>query len=114
MIHLKVILLLFLVAAAAAFAQDKEPYPKGGLEAIMQNVKYPKEAKKANIEGKVLVKAKIDKEGNVAEASILKSDNDLLNKAALNAVKATKFTSALKDGKAVEAEIVVPIMFKLK
>lgn len=109
----KSIFFLLLLSFSLSFAQEKQPFPKGGLEAIMQNVNYPEEAKKAGIEGKVFIKAVIDNEGNVVSTEILKSDNDELNKAAVNAVKATKFIPAEKDGKTVKSEVTIPIMFKL-
>lgn len=111
--YLKIIIFLFFISFVGITAQKKEPFPKGGMKAIMENVKYPESAKKANIEGKVLVKAIIDENGNVANASIEKSANDDLDKAALNAIRATKFTPAEKDGKIVKSEVVIPILFKL-
>lgn len=92
---------------------DKYPEPIGGLKAIMKNVKYPEEAKKAGIQGKVIVIALVDTEGEVITTKIGKSDNDSLNDAAINAVEKTKFTPAEDKGKKVKAEIAIPIMFKL-
>lgn len=87
--------------------------PVGGIKAIMNNVVYPEQAKNDNIEGKVFVKAVIDKDGNVSDASILKSANKYLDQAALDAVKKTKFTPGMDKGKKVAVEMVIPIMFKL-
>lgn len=92
---------------------DKYPEPVGGIEAMIKNVVYPVSAKDAGIEGKVFVKVIIDEEGNVTETSILKSVNADCDKAAMDAIKKTKFTPGIKDNKPVKAEVVIPVMFKL-
>ncbi len=100
-------------------AQEKDelgkiPMPVGGMETIMRNVVYPELARKAGIEGKIFVKAVINEKGDVVETSIFKGENEMLIKAAIDAVKISKFSAGEKDGKKVKAEIVVPIVFKLK
>ncbi len=112
-------LIVFFLSVNLISAQEKEeldkvPMPVGGMETILKNVVYPADAKKAGIEGKVLVKAVVDENGTVVKTIIEKGDNELLNKAAIDAVKSTKFTAGEKDGKKVKAEVFVPIMFKLK
>lgn len=92
---------------------DKFPEPIGGIEEMIKNVVYPVSAKEAGIEGKVLVKTIIDEQGNVKETSIIKSVNEDCDKAAMDAIKKTKFTPGIKDNKPVKAEVVIPIMFKL-
>ena len=83
------------------------------LKQMIKNVVYPISAKEAGIEGKVLVKAIIDENGNVTETSILKSVNKDCDKAAMDAIKKTKFTPGIKDNKPVKAEVIIPVMFKL-
>jgi TonB family protein len=60
------------------------------MESILINVVYPPVLQN-KIEGKVLVKTTIDEEGNVTDAEIEEGDNKLLNTAAIDAVRATKF-----------------------
>ena len=109
------LLLLFFVANGFAQEEklDKYPEPVGGIEAMIKNVTYPQTAKDQGIEGKVFVKAIIDEKGNVLETSILKSVNDDFDKAAMDAIKKTKFTPGIKDNKPVKAEVTIPVMFKL-
>lgn len=112
--------LIFIGTQTQSFAQSNEyvtdaekmPQPIGGLEAIMKNVVYPKEAKVNNIQGKVLVEAFIDENGSVVKANI-KEGVEGLNNAAQTAVKKTKFSPAKVEGKAVKSKIIIPIMFKL-
>jgi protein TonB len=111
------LLFFFLFFGVSGFAQeeklDKYPEPVGGIEAMIKNVVYPVSAKEAGIQGKVFVKALIDEQGNVTETSILKSVNEDCDKAAIDAIKKTKFTPGIKDNKPVKAEVTIPVMFKL-
>lgn len=109
--------LLLFIFVVNGFAQeeklDKYPEPVGGIEEMIKNVSYPQTAKDAGIEGKVFVKAIIDEKGNVLETSILKSVNADCDKAAMDAIKQTKFTPGIKDNKPVKSEVTIPVMFKL-
>jgi len=111
------LLFFFLCLGVSGFAQeeklDKYPEPIGGIEAMIKNVVYPVSAKEAGVEGKVFVKAIIDEQGNVTETSILKSVNEDCDKAAMDAIKQTKFTPGIKDNKPVKTEVIIPVMFKL-
>ena len=107
------LLLFFFVLGFNSFAQDKQPEPIGGIEAILKNVVYPQSANEANIQGKVLIKAIIDENGNVSETEVINGIQKDCDQAAVDAIKKTKFTAALKDGKPVKAEVVIPVMFKL-
>lgn len=92
---------------------DETPKVKGGIQELAKNIKYPESAKKEGIMGKVLVKAVIDENGDVLETEILKSVTKDLDAAAVKAVKLTKFTPGVMDGKSVKAEVTIPISFKL-
>jgi protein TonB len=110
------VLILFTISLHS-FAQEEKvdllPQPVGGIKQILKNVVYPKTAKDAGIEGKVLIKAVVDEKGDVVKTEVEKSVNKDLDEAAIDAIKKTKFTPALKDKKAVKAEIVIPIIFRL-
>lgn len=113
------VFLILLFAVSALLAQDKKemdkyPEPIGGIEAIAKHVKYPEEAKKANIEGRVFVEAVISIEGKVVSTKVVKSLSKECDAAAEKAIKAVKFTPGEKDGKKVKATVTIPVMFKLK
>lgn len=92
---------------------DEMPFPVGGLNSIMEKITYPEEAKKERIEGRVFIRAVINKEGLVIDAEILKGIGGGCNEAALQAVKETRFTPGRKNGVPVNVEVTVPILFKL-
>ena len=111
------LLFFFFFFGVIGFAQeeklDKYPEPIGGIEALIKNVVYPQTAKDQGIQGKVMVKTIIDENGNVVETEILESVNADCDKAAMDAIKKTKFTPGIKDNKPVKAEVTIPVMFKL-
>jgi len=62
---------------------------------------YPEQCKKEKIEGTVILEIKIDAEGNVIDARVLKSVHPELDKAAMEAIKKWKYRPVLKDDKPV-------------
>ncbi len=106
--------LLFIIFVNAQEKVAHMPKPVGGMESIINNVLYPKDAKKEGIEGKALVVAVVDENGDVQKVSIANEVNDLLGKAAMEAIKKTKFTPGKdENGNVVKTEITIPIKFKL-
>ena len=89
------------------------PMPIGGMEAIMKNVRYPEEAKKAGKEGKVIVMAEVDESGKIVNVSVKKSVDKFLDEAAKEAVSKVMFTPGKVSGKPVKVKVAIPIMFKL-
>lgn len=81
---------------------------------LQRIVKYPEFAQIAGLEGKVVIKAQIDAEGNLVKYEIINSDFDILNFAAVEAVKKLTFKPALKNGNFIEAEILISVIFKLE
>ena len=75
---------------------------------------YPDSARKANIEGKVVVTVTIGKDGKVENAVIFASDTSMLNEAALEAAKQFVFTPAVNGDKRVRVRMNLPFNFKLK
>ncbi len=75
---------------------------------------YPEIAKRAGVEGKVYVKALVDREGKVKKAVIFKSDAEVFNQAALDATYQWVFTPAIMNNGPVPVWVVVPFNFQLK
>ncbi len=88
---------------------DTPPRPK-------QVVKpeYPEIAKKAGIEGTIILKLLIDVDGKVLKAKILKGLTPDLNDAAIEAAYATLFYPAKQRDKPVRVWVSMPMIFKLK
>ncbi len=80
----------------------KEPYLEGGRAAldafVKKELRYPKEALAAKIEGTVSVRYTVDYKGNVTEASIISPLGHGCDEEALRVVKSLKF-KVPNDGK---------------
>jgi TonB family protein len=74
---------------------------------------YPPVAARQRITGTVLVSALISERGDVVDVKILKAEGRMgFDDAAVRAVRSTKFSPAMKDGKRVKTWIGIPIQFK--
>jgi protein TonB len=92
---------------------DNMPAPIGGIRTIQEKIHYPKTAEENGVEGRVYVKAYIDKNGNVAAAQIIKGIGSGCDEAAIKAVKETKFIPASNKNGPIGAQVAIPILFKL-
>lgn len=76
---------------------------------------YPVQAKRMGWEGRVVLRVEVLANGSAGVVSIAKtSGHDLLDEAALEAVRRWKFVPAKRDGIAVNSSVNVPINFNLK
>jgi len=90
------------------------PEPIGGLAAIQQKVTYTEIAKRIGLEGKVIIEAVIDENGNVIDAKVLKRLGGGLDEESLHAVQTTRFSPGLQRGKPIRVRINIPVKFVLK
>ncbi len=75
---------------------------------------YPLEARKALIQGIVVLEVTTDEKGHVVEAKVVKSDSSLLNQASIDAVKQWKYEPVVRKGYPVRASFYVTFTFRLK
>ena len=90
-----------------------EHAPLIDLEEIQKNLIYPEEARKAGIEGKVILRALIEKDGTPTNIQVIYSDNSLLDSAAIKAILKTKFAPGTVNGKPTASWVTIPVQFKL-
>jgi protein TonB len=90
------------------------PEPIGGIKAIQSKVNYTEIARRAGLEGQVIIEAVIDETGNVIDAKVFKSLGGGLDESSLLAVKETKFSPGMQRGKPVKVKMKIPIKFVLK
>ena len=91
-------------------------YP-GGMQAMMQfmaeNVKYPAQAAKEKIEGKVSVQFIVEKDGSISNVQTVAPVHPLLDAEAIRVVKAMpKWAPGKVKGENVRVKFVMPVMFK--
>lgn len=93
--------------------------PEPGYDAyrlLGQKTKYPKEAMDKGIQGKILIKFVVDKEGHITDIQPLKDDYDpLLSKAAMDAVAELPDWTPGEDvnGNKVAVWYTLPLVFKM-
>jgi protein TonB len=96
-------------------AYDEPPHPIGGFAAIQNNLQYPEIARKAGVEGRVVVNVLIDEKGNVVDTKILKSlGNNGCDEAAIAAIKSVKWKPAKQRDKPVKVWVGIPVVFMLQ
>jgi len=76
------------------------------------NPKYPPNALAMHLQGAVQLQAKIDKEGKIANLTVLKGDA-VLARAALDAVRQWRYKPYYLDGAPVDIETQITVNFKL-
>ena len=84
------------------------------LKYIMENIKYPEQAMKEGIQGRVAVRFIVEKDGSISDVKPVLSVHPLLNKEAVRVVESMpKWTPGKQNGKPVRVRFNVPVMFKL-
>ena len=77
------------------------------------NPEYPELARRARVEGFVVLQAIIDKQGNVADLEVLRGLGLGLDTAAQAAVTQWKYTPTFYNGRPVEVILTVTVVFQL-
>lgn len=91
----------------------------GGMPGLMnflsKTIRYPKEAFDANVQGRVIVKFVVNKDGSISDATVVKGVSKELDEEAIRVVTLMpKWTPGKAGGKAVSSYFTVPINFKLQ
>ena len=97
---------------------DEMPEFPNGIEGLMdyvaQNVKYPESAKENNLQGRVIVKFVIEKDGSVSNVEVGRGWGNELDEEAVRVVKAMpKWKPGKQNGEPVRVSFMLPINFKL-
>ncbi len=97
---------------------EQPPSFPGGQAALMsylsKSVKYPEEALKDNVQGRVIVGFIVEKDGSVSNAKIIRGVDSALDKEAIRIVMSMpKWTPGRQNGKNVRTKYNVPVNFKL-
>ncbi len=95
-------------------AVEDMPEMIGGIASLMKDVTYPEMARKAGVEGTVVVQIVVDENGMPRDPTIIKSASDLLDEAAVKAVMLQRFKPGKQRGKAVKVKMAIPVIFRLR
>jgi periplasmic protein TonB len=86
----------------------------GGLGQLQSRIVYPEIAKKAGVEGRVIVQFVVDENGNVVDPVVVRGIGAGCDEEAVRAVMQAKFTPGKQRGRAVRVKMSLPITFRLK
>lgn len=93
-------------------------YPGGQaalFEFISKNVKYPDDAVKKKVEGKVFVTFVVDTDGKITDVSLMRKVFPSLDAEAVRVISAMpNWIPGKQKGQVVRVKYTVPIMFRLK
>ena len=81
---------------------------------LAQNVKYPEEAAKNDIQGRVTVRFTVKADGSLTDFAVVKGVDPALDKEAVRVISGMpRWNPATVGGKAVESTYTIPVSFKL-
>lgn len=88
---------------------------KAMFEYLSRNIKYPVEAQKQKIEGRVTMQFVVDEEGKITSTRIIRSVDPLLDAEAIRIITSMpNWTPGKQGGKNVSVRYVLPIQFRLQ
>ena len=98
---------------------ENMPEFPGGMGGLMQylskNIKYPVEAQKAGIQGRVIMQVIIDKNGNVTNPKVTQPVDPLLDTEAIRVTASMpKWKPGTQRGMPVNVKYTFPIVFRLQ
>ena len=110
---------LVLQQAKAYTTVEYMPEFPGGMEGILgyiaKNIKYPEEAQKKGIKGRVVVQFIVNTDGHLSDFEILRGVDPQLDAEALRVVKSMpKWTPGKHEGKIVPVYYTLPVIFELQ
>ena len=85
----------------------------GSLRQLQMKVKYPRQARNANAEGKVEMRVYIDEQGNFVHAETLRSPHASLTASTYRAISLSNFQPATINNKPVKSTLIIPTYFML-
>ena len=90
----------------------------GGISGLMtylnQNIRYPAEAQEICVQGRVVVRFVVEKDGHISDVTVLRSVEPSLDKEAVRVVKnMPRWTPGKQGGKPVRVRFTVPVSFRL-
>ena len=97
---------------------EDQPQPKGGMAAfyeyIGKKLKYPAQARRMGIEGKVFVEFVVDKDGTITNVKAIKGIGAGCDEEAIRVIQSSpKWNAGKQRGRPVKVRMILPITFKL-
>jgi len=97
---------------------EDQPEPKGGMQAfykfVAKQMKYPNQARRMGIEGKVFVQFVVDKDGSITDVQAVKGIGAGCDEEAVRVIRSSpKWKAGKQRGRPVKVRMILPITFRL-
>lgn len=93
---------------------EQMPELVGGISSLQKKIKYPENAIRANIEGRVYVQFIVNEKGEVENPRVIRGIGGGCDEEALRVVKQAKFKPGLQRGRPVRVQFNLPVIFRLQ
>lgn len=95
-------------------AVEQMPELIGGLAELQKKIRYPDRARKAGIEGRVIVQFIVTENGTVENPQVIRGIGGGCDEEAVKAVNTAQFEPGRQRGNAVRVQYSLPIVFRLQ
>ncbi len=92
---------------------EQMPQLVGGLASIQRHLRYPASARRAGVQGRVIVQFVVDEEGKIQNPRVVRGIEAGCDEEAVRVVQTLRFTPGKQRGKVVKVKMSLPITFKL-
>lgn len=89
------------------------PQVVGGVRAFYINIEYPEDARRAGIEGQLILSFIVEPDGTPTDIKVLRSLHPLCDSAAVRALRDTRFMPGRRNGEEVRVRMHLPVRFTL-
>lgn len=96
---------------------EEMPEFPGGMSALMEyiktNIRYPETSRKNGVQGRVIVRFVVTKDGSIEQARVVRNINSELDEEALRVIRSMpRWKPGKQDGKEKNVEFTVPVTFR--
>lgn len=95
-------------------AVEQMPKMKGGQKWLYDHLIYPEKARRAGIEGRVIIQFVVSKTGRVKNAKVIRGIGGGCDEAALEVIRKAEFSPGKQRGRPVPVQISQSITFRLQ
>ncbi|MDX1638630.1 MAG: energy transducer TonB [Balneolaceae bacterium] len=93
---------------------EQMPELIGGIAALQQKIRYPERARRAGIEGRVIIQFIVDENGEVVNPRVVRGIGGGCDEEALRVVNQARFNPGRQRGEPVRVQYSLPVVFRLK
>ncbi len=93
---------------------EKMPTLIGGLASVQSRITYPRAARRAGVEGRVIVQFVVNEKGDVTDPLVVHGIGAGCDEEAVRAVSQAKFTPGMQRGRPVKVRLSLPVVFTLE